>query len=382
MDTEAKIFYLKMKTLEDSREIEDVKQQHVRSRQNRQQKIVDLERQIDYKKFAVLMDPIPDPNWYREAMESAAAEEWKLAMEEEMKVLEDRGVGEEVNQPINQTVLKEWWVYKTKVKKDGTIEQQKGRYCAKGYSHKPGEDFDDINAPVARLDSLRILLSILVKRNYTLQLLDLKSSFLHDDIDGEAYLELLEEYPIAGKVWRLNKAICRLKQSSRLWYFHLTEALKNMNLTLTDFDPCILVSKDFYCCIYIDDILITGKSHLVNQCIEQLQSSFRCNSVETSLLLGMQIEKTTEYLKIQQQQFITEILERFGIEDCNPSTHRSKLVQHWRKQPMTKTYATRDFISSLLDHWYTQPQKLVPISLMQHISWDNLPQTPQKHIYQ
>ena len=91
-----------------------------------------------------------------------------------------------------------------------------------------------------------------------------------------------------------------------------------MNLTVTDFDPCILVSKDLYCCIYVDDILITGKSNLVNQCIEQLQSSFKCNSFETSLLLGMQIEKTTEHLKIHQQRYITEILERFGMENCNP----------------------------------------------------------------
>ena len=91
-----------------------------------------------------------------------------------------------------------------------------------------------------------------------------------------------------------------------------------MNLTVTDFDPCILVSKDLYCCIYIDDILITEKSNLVNQCIEQLQSSFKCISVETSLLLGMQIEKSTEHLMIHHQRYITEILERFGMENCNP----------------------------------------------------------------
>ena len=82
-----------------------------------------------------------------------------------------------------------------------------------------------------------------------------------------------------------------------------------MNLIVTNVDPCILVSKDLYCYIYVDDILITGKSNLFNQCIEQLQSSFKCNSVETSLLLGMQIGKSTEYLKIHQQPYITQILE-------------------------------------------------------------------------
>ena len=261
---------------------------------------------------------IPDPNSYREEMESDEVEEWKKAMDEEMKVLERRGVGEKVNRPINKTVLKGGRVYKTTVKKDGSIERRKGRYCAGGYRQKPGEDFDDIYAPVARLKSLRILLGILVKRNYTLRQLEVKSTFLYSDIDRETYLELPEGYQKPGKVWRLNKAIYRLKQSSRLSYFYLTEALKNMNLMVTEFDPCILVSKDLYCCIYVDDILITGKSNLVNQCIEQLQSSFKCNSAETSPLLAMQIENSTEHLMIHQQRYITEILERFGMENCNP----------------------------------------------------------------
>ena len=160
MDTEAKTFDHKMKTLEDPREIKDVKQQHILLGQHRQEKIADLQKRIDQKEFAGLMLHIPDMNSYREGMESDEVEEWKKAMYEEMKVLKDRVVREEVNRPINKTVLKGRWVYKTKVKKDGSIERRKGRYCAKGYSQKPREDFDDIYAPVARLEFLRIVLSI------------------------------------------------------------------------------------------------------------------------------------------------------------------------------------------------------------------------------
>ena len=198
MDTEAKTFDHKMKTIEDPREIEDVKQQHLLRRKHRQEKIADLQKPIDQKEFAGFMYHLPDPNSYREAMESDESEEWKLAIDEEMKVLEDRGVGEEVNRPINKRVLKGRWVYKTKVKKDGSIERRKERYCAKGYSEKPGEDFEDIYAPVARLESLRILLSISVKRIYTLRQLDVKTAFLYGDFDGETYLELPEGYQEPG----------------------------------------------------------------------------------------------------------------------------------------------------------------------------------------
>ena len=75
MDTKAKTFDQKMKTLEDPREIEDVKQQHFLLRQHRQEKIADLQKRIDQKEFAGLMYHIPDPNSYREAMESDAAKE-------------------------------------------------------------------------------------------------------------------------------------------------------------------------------------------------------------------------------------------------------------------------------------------------------------------
>ena len=90
-----------------------------------------------------------------------------------------------------------------------------------------------------------------------------------------------------------------------------------MNLTVTDFDPCILISKDPYCCIDVDDIRITGNPYVVNQCVEQLQANFRGNNVETSLLLGMQLEKTSEHIKIDQERYITEIFERFGLKNWN-----------------------------------------------------------------
>ena len=82
-----------------------------------------MQARIDGKEFARLMYHIPDPNSYRQAMESDKSEDWKRAMDEEMEVLRSRRVGEEVDQPNNKTVLKGRWVYKAKVKPDGTIER-------------------------------------------------------------------------------------------------------------------------------------------------------------------------------------------------------------------------------------------------------------------
>jgi hypothetical protein len=271
------------------------------------------------KEVAGLMYHIPDPNSYKEAMRTQEKEEWKKAMDEEMTVLEKRRVGEEVKRPDNRRVLSGRWVYKAKVKKDGTIERRKARYCAKGFNQIPGEDFEEVYAPVARLESLRTLLSISVQRGYSLRQLDIKSAFLYGDIDCETYLELPEGYRKTDRVWKLKKAIYGLKQSPRLWYQRLIKTLEDMNLAVTDFDPCILVSKNLFCCVYVDDILITGKPKLVNECVKRLQSHFQCtDSGQASLLLGMQIETSENSIQLYQERYISEMLDKFNMSEAKP----------------------------------------------------------------
>ena len=319
MSRDVEEFEKQVEEIEDEKDLDDYTTQHVLHRQHNQEQLHNLQQKLNKKEFAGLSYHISDPTSYQEVMQTDEPDEWKKAIDEEMEVLGNRGVGEEVDRPRNKKVLKGRCVYKVKVKQDGTIERRKGRYCAKGYSQKPGEDFDDIYVPVARLVSLRILLSTSVKRNYTIKQLDVKSAFLYRDIDGETYLEMPEGYRELGKVWKLRKAIYGLKQSPLLWYFYLTEALKEFNLSVSDFDPCILVSKDLYCCVYVDDILITGKPHLVNECINKLQLRFKyTDSGETLLLLCMQIDRTPKYIRLYQEQYIVEILERFCMKDCNP----------------------------------------------------------------
>jgi len=300
----------------DDDETQVLQEQHTRL----MEKMRELDTYLKDDEVAGLMYHVPDPNSYKEAKESGAREEWKTAMDEEIKVLMKREVGKEVERPMNRDVLKGRWVYKTKVKKDGTIERRKGRYCAKGFSQRPGEDYEEVYAPVARLELLRLLLSISINRGYTIRQLDVKSAFLYGDIDIETYLELPEGYRKPGKVWKLNKAIYGLKQSPCLWFQHLTKALESMNLsTSDDFDPCILVSKDLYCCVYVDDILIAGKPRCVKECINKLQSQFQCtDSGEASLLLGMQIVRTEDKIRLYQERYINEILTRFNMTEVKP----------------------------------------------------------------
>jgi len=196
-------FENRIKEIQDEKDLDNYRTQHVLRRQHNQEQLCNLQQKLNQREFAGLSYHIPDPTSYEKAMETDKVDGWKKAIDEEMEVLRNRKGGEEVDRPKNKKVLEGRWVYKAKVKQDGTIKRQKGRYYAKAYSQKPGKDFDDIYTPVARLESLRILLSTSVKREYTIKQLDVRSAFLYGDIDGETYLEMPEGYQESGKVWKL-----------------------------------------------------------------------------------------------------------------------------------------------------------------------------------
>ena len=105
----------------DEDETQVLTEQHEKLLERIRQLEIYLGEEVD-SEVAGLMYHIPDPNSYKEAVNSGAKEEWKIAMDEEMAVLKKREVGQEVDRPMNRDVLKGRWVYKTKVKRDGTIE--------------------------------------------------------------------------------------------------------------------------------------------------------------------------------------------------------------------------------------------------------------------
>ena len=113
------------------------------------------------------------------------------------------------------------WVYKTKLNLDGSVLKNKARLITKSYAQKPGLDYNETDAPVARLDTIRTLIALATQNDWKLYRLNVKSAFLNEVLQEEVYMDQPEGFVVRGKeykVYRLHKALYGLKQAPRAWY--------------------------------------------------------------------------------------------------------------------------------------------------------------------
>lgn len=270
-----------------------------------------------YQAYAVRVEP----NTYHQAMKSNDSELWKEAIVEEMDALHRNSTFEIVPRPKDRNIVGSKWVFKVKYKADGSIERYKARLVAKGFSQQPGTDYDETYAPVARYDSLRLLLALAAHNGWTPRQLDVKSAFLYGTLDREIYMEIPDGYKESGKCYLLRKSIYGLKQSPLVWYQTLTTVLNRNEFISTNFDPCVFVNfkNQVYLSIYVDDILIFGPNNkTINEVIDYLHSKFECTDLGIAhFILGIQIDITENAISLCQKAYITKIIERFGMQDCN-----------------------------------------------------------------
>ena len=97
----------------------------------------------------------------------------------------------------------------------------KARLVAKGYAQKEGINYNEVFSPIVKHSSIRILLAMVVQFDLELVQLDVKTTFLHSDLEEKIYMTQPDGFKVAGKenwVCKLIKSLYGLKQSPRQWY--------------------------------------------------------------------------------------------------------------------------------------------------------------------
>jgi hypothetical protein len=154
------------------------------------------------------------PKTIVEAFTSPDANDWKEAIHSEMDSILSNETWELVDRPYGCKPVGCKWVFKKKLRLDGTIDKYKARLVAKGYTQKEGEDFFDTYSPVARLTIIRVLLSLAASHGLLIHQMDVKIAFLNGELEEEIYMTQPDGFVVKGqedKVCKLMKSLYGLK---------------------------------------------------------------------------------------------------------------------------------------------------------------------------
>ncbi|GJR08867.1 retrovirus-related pol polyprotein from transposon TNT 1-94 [Tanacetum coccineum] len=152
--------------------------------------------------------------------EALGDESWIVAMQEELNQFIANDVWELVPQPKNMTIIGTKWVFRNKLDENGIVSRNKARLVAQGYNQQEGIDYDETYAPVARLESIRILLAYACALDFKLFQMDVKSAFLNGFINEEVYVAQppgFIDFEKPDHVYKLKKALYGLKQAPKAW---------------------------------------------------------------------------------------------------------------------------------------------------------------------
>lgn len=159
--------------------------------------------------------------------EAVLLDVWKKAMRFEIDALELNKTWDLVELPPGKIALGCKWVFRIKLKADGTLERYKARLVVLGNKQIEGIDYGETFAPVAKMTTVRIFLDVAAKQDYEVHQMDVHNAFLHGDLDEEVYMKLPPGFQSDSdnRVCRLRKSLYGLKQAPRCWFAKLTYAL-------------------------------------------------------------------------------------------------------------------------------------------------------------
>ncbi|RVX15329.1 Retrovirus-related Pol polyprotein from transposon TNT 1-94 [Vitis vinifera] len=267
---------------------------------------------------------LPSPN----DLPIAVRKGWRQAMVDEMAALHSNGTWDLVVLPSGKSTVGCRWVYAVKVGPDGQVDRLKARLVAKGYTQVYGSDYGDTFSPVAKIASVRLLLSMAAMCSWPLYQLDIKNAFLHGDLAEEVYMEQPPGFVAQGEsglVCRLRRSLYGLKQSPRAWFSRFSSVVQEFGMLRSTADHSVFyhhnsLGQCIYLVVYVDDIVITGSDQDGIQKLKQhLFTHFQTKDLgKLKFFLGIEIAQSSSGVVLSQRKYALDILEETGMLDCKP----------------------------------------------------------------
>ena len=254
---------------------------------------------------------------------------WKAAVDEEVRALEKNGTWEITDLPRGKKPVGCKWIFTVKYKADGNVDRYKARLVAKGFTQSYGIDYQETFAPVAKLNTVRVLLSLAANLDWSLHQLDVKNAFLNGDLEEEVYMDIpagLETTSNFNKVCRLRKSLYGLKQSPRAWFERFTKVVKRYGFVQCQSDHTLFVKhfpegKLAIIIVYVDDIILTGDhEEKIDLLKKLLTKEFEIKDLgNLKYFLGMEIARSKKGIAVSQRKYVLDLLNETGMLGCKPA---------------------------------------------------------------
>ncbi|GJV63637.1 ribonuclease H-like domain, reverse transcriptase, RNA-dependent DNA polymerase [Tanacetum coccineum] len=289
----------------------------------------------------------------QELQGSIKQSKWIEAIKVELDSINRNNTWELTTLPKGHKAIGLKWVFKTKKEANGSIIKHKARLVAKGYIQQHGIDFEEVFAPVARMETIRLLLAIAANNKWEVHHLDVKSAFLHGDLKEEVYVTQPEGFVKRqdnGKVYRLIKVLYGLRQAPRAWNIKLDNTLKSLNF------------KKY-------DLIITGTPKKeIDKFKAQMEEKFEMSDLGLlAYYLGIEVTQTNGDISIKQTAYASKILKEAGMIDCNetlipmdPGTRLTKITEG----TMVNSTEYRSLIGCLRYLLHTRPDLSYYVGLL------------------
>ncbi|KAL0340381.1 UNVERIFIED_CONTAM: Retrovirus-related Pol polyprotein from transposon RE1 [Sesamum radiatum] len=259
--------------------------------------------------FLAALSTIQEPSNY---LEAKGCKEWEDAMSQELSALERNNTWEVVTLPKGKKAIGSKWVFKIKLKANGSIDRYKARLVAKGYNHVEGVDYVDRFSPVAKAVTVRTFLAVASSHGWSIHQVDINNAFLHRFLDEDIYMHAPDGAGLVALI------------------------------------------------VYVDDVLITCPSEdKITEIKHFLDAAFTIKDLgHAKYFLGLEIARSTAETSITQHKFIRDIVRDAGLLSAksvsSPLPVGLKLSSH-SSIPLTYPEPYRRLVGRLLYLSFTRP---------------------------
>jgi len=200
---------------------------------------------------------------------------------------------------------------------DGMVQRNKAMLVANGYSQQQGVNYNDTFSLVARLDTIRTLITLAGQNGWLLYQLDVKSVFLNGEFKQEVYVEQPRGFIIEGeedKVYRLKNALYRLKQALRAWYSQIDGHFDEKCFLKSKNEPTLLVKRqgvdDILIAFYVDNFVFTeNNERMIKEFKKEMMKKYEISDLGLlNHFIGMEIYQREKGVIICQKKYVENVL--------------------------------------------------------------------------